>query len=142
MTLRVRIYTPQRCVCDVTAVEVILPGIMGQLGVLEGHMSFITALQTGLLRIKVSGENKWVPIIVFGGIAEVNQGDILVVTVVANSVEEFNEIDLTTATEDVQKATLAFENIETIKERIEMVEELKVVNARLQGINYLSTKEN
>ena len=53
MSLIVRVLTPTRSICSTTADEVILPGLTGKIGVLEGHVSLVSSLDTGLLRIKV-----------------------------------------------------------------------------------------
>jgi len=63
MVMNIRVLTPDRIICSTTANEVVLPGVTGQIGVLEGHASLITALDTGLLRIKL--DQKWTPIILW-----------------------------------------------------------------------------
>jgi len=133
MILNVRVLTPDRIICTTMADEVILPGLTGQVGVLNGHATLITALDTGLLRIKL--EDKWTPIILCGGLAEIDRNR---VTVLVNNVEEFVSIDLTQASKEVEKAMLAVENSEDSKARIDASEELKKANARLEGMNYLS----
>ena len=99
MILNVRVLTPDRIICTTMADEVILPGLTGQVGVLNGHATLITALDTGLLRIKL--EDKWTPIILCGGLAEIDRNR---VTVLVNNVEEFVSIDLTQASKEVEKA--------------------------------------
>ena len=133
MVLDVRVLTPDRVICTTMADEVILPGLTGQVGVLNGHATLITALDTGLLRIKL--EDKWTPIILCGGLAEIDRNR---VTVLVNNVEEFVSVDLTEASKEVEKAILAVETAETSKSRIDASEELKKANARLEGMNYLS----
>jgi F-type H+-transporting ATPase subunit epsilon len=133
MVLDVRVLTPDRIICTTMADEVILPGLTGQVGVLNGHATLITALDTGLLRIKL--EDKWTPIILCGGLAEIDRNR---VTVLVNNVEEFVSVDLSEASKEVEKAILAVENAETSKSRIDASEELKKANARLEGMNYLS----
>ena len=133
MVLDVRVLTPDRIICTTMADEVILPGLTGQVGVLNGHATLITALDTGLLRIKL--EDKWTPIILCGGLAEIDRNR---VTVLVNNVEEFVSVDLTEASKEVEKAIIAVENAQTSKSRIDASEELKKANARLEGMNYLS----
>ena len=133
MILNVRVLTPDRIICTTMADEVILPGLTGQVGVLNGHATLITALDTGLLRIKL--EDKWTPIILCGGLAEIDRNR---VTVLVNNVEEFASVDLTQASKEVEKAMLAVENSQDSKARIDASEELKKANASLEGMNYLS----
>jgi len=133
MVMSIRVLTPDRVICSTKAEEVILPGLTGQVGILEGHATLITALDTGLLRIKLA--EKWTPIILCGGLAEIDSNQ---VTVLVNDVEELSSIELTEATKALEKATSAIENAETSKSRLDASIELKKATARLEGINYLS----
>jgi F-type H+-transporting ATPase subunit epsilon len=60
--------------------------------VLDGHAALITALDTGLLRIKLN--EKWTPLFLCGGLAEIDQNR---VTVLVNDVEELTNIELSEA---------------------------------------------
>ena len=133
MVMNIRVLTPDRVICSTTADEVVLPGLTGQVGVLEGHAALITALDTGLLRIKL--DDKWTPIILCGGLAEVDQNR---VTVLVNDVEELVSVELNEATEELEKATVAVENAETSKAKLDASIELKKATARVEAINYLS----
>lgn len=133
MVMKIRVLTPDRVICSTTADEVVLPGLTGQIGVLEGHAALITALDTGLLRIKL--DEKWTPIILCGGLAEIDRDR---VTVLVNDVEELTNVDLTEATKELEKATLAVENAETSKARLDASVELRKATARLEAISYLS----
>lgn len=131
--MNIRVLTPDRVICSTTADEVVLPGLTGQVGVLDGHAALITALDTGLLRIK--SNEKWTPIILCGGLAEIDQNQ---VTVLVNDVEELTKIELSEATKELEKATLEVENAQTSKLRLDASVELKKASARLEAINYLS----
>jgi len=131
MVMNIRVLTPDRVICSTTADEVILPGLTGQVGVLDGHATLITALDTGLLRIKLA--DKWTPIILCGGLAEIDSNR---VTVLVNDVEELVAVELSEATKELEKATSAIENAETSKARLDASVELKKATARLEGINY------
>lgn len=133
MVMKIRVLTPDRVICSTTADEVVLPGLTGQIGVLEGHAALITALDTGLLRIKLN--EKWTPIILCGGLAEIDRDR---VTVLVNDVEELTNVDLTEATKELEKATLAVENAQTSKARLDASVELRKATARLEAISYLS----
>jgi len=133
MVMNIRVLTPNRVICSTTADEVILPGLTGLVGILEGHAALITALDTGLLRIKLN--EKWTPIILCGGLAEVDRNR---VTVLVNDVEELVDVELNEATKELEKATLAVENAESSKARLDASIELKKAIARLEGMNYLS----
>jgi len=133
MVMNIRVLTPDRIICSTTANEVVLPGVTGQIGVLEGHASLITALDTGLLRIKL--DQKWTPIILCGGLAEIDQNQ---VTVLVNDVEEIVSLDLNEVNEKLKIAKLDVEKAETSKIRLEAVLELKKAAARLEPVTYLN----
>lgn len=133
MIMKIRVLTPDRVICSTTADEVVLPGLTGQVGVLDGHAALITALDTGLLRIKFN--EKWTPIILCGGLAEIDRNR---VTVLVNDVEEVISIELNDATKELEKATSAVESAKSSKARLDASVELKKATARLEAINYLS----
>ena len=133
MVMNIRVLTPDRIICSTTADEIILPGLTGQVGVLEGHAALITALDTGLLRIKLN--DKWTPIILCGGLAEIDQNR---VTVLVNDVEELTNIELKEAMKALEEVTDLVEKAQTSKELLDASVELKKATARLEAINYLS----
>jgi F-type H+-transporting ATPase subunit epsilon len=133
MVMNIRVLTPDRIICSTTADEVVLPGVTGQIGVLDGHASLITALDTGLLRIKL--DQKWTPIILCGGLAEVDRNQ---VTVLVNDVEEIVALDLNEVNEKLKVAKLEVENAETSKVRLDAILELKKASARLEALTYLN----
>ena len=133
MAMNIRVLTPDRVICSTTADEVILPGLTGHIGILDGHASLITALDTGLLRIKL--DEKWTPIILCGGLAEIDQNR---VTVLVNDVEELITLELNEVTKELEKATLAVEAAETSKAKLDASMELKKATARLEAVSYLS----
>ena len=133
MTIKVEVYTPTRTVCTTLADEVIVQTLSGKIGILENHTPLVAALRPGLLRIKLN--EKWTPIILNGGVAEVYSNR---VRILANEVEEFTNMDLRTATQQLEEATLAAENAEVGKERLDALDVLRKANARVEGLNYLS----
>jgi F-type H+-transporting ATPase subunit epsilon len=133
MTINIRVITPDRIVCSTTAEEIILPSTTGQLGILDGHAPLITALDIGVLRIKM--DQKWTPMILFGGFAEVDQDQI---TILVNDVEEATSLKLDEVTVALEKATLAVEQAETNREKIEASQNLKKASARVQAATFLS----
>ena len=133
MVLNIRVLTPDRVICSTTADEVVLPGLTGQVGVLNGHATLITALDTGLLRIKL--DEKWTPIILCGGLAEIDRNR---VTVLVNDVEEIGSVKLNQATNELEKAILAVENAETSKALLDTTINLKKATAKVEALNYIN----
>lgn len=91
MTLTVRVLSPDKTVWDATAEEVILPSTTGQLGILTGHAPLLTALDTGVMRVRASKNQNWVAIALMGGFAEVEADD---VTILVNGAERGDTINL------------------------------------------------
>lgn len=88
MSLTVRVTAPDKTVWDSPAEEVILPSTTGQLGILTGHAPLLTALDTGVMRVR-SGKD-WVAIALMGGFAEVENDE---VTILVNAAERGDAID-------------------------------------------------
>ena len=133
MVMNIRVLTQDSVICSTTADEVVLPGLTGQVGVLDGNAALINALDIGLLRIKLN--EKWTAIILCGGLAEIDRNR---VTVLVNDVEELSNVELSEATQELEKATLAVESAESSKARLDASVELKKATARLEAVNYLS----
>lgn len=87
MPLTVRVIAPDRTVWDGSAEEVILPSTTGQLGILSGHAPLLTALDTGVMRVR---DRDWVSIALMGGFAEVEADE---VTILVNGAERGDKID-------------------------------------------------
>jgi len=133
MNLDVRVLTPNRVICSTFAQEVILPGLTGLVGVLEGHATLITALDIGILRIK--SDQTWTPIILCGGVAEIDRNR---VTVLVNDVEDLISPELTELNKQLEQAISALELAQTSKERLDASDELKRATARVEAANLLA----
>jgi len=76
MSLTLRVLAPDQSVFDGPADEVILPSTTGQLGILPGHVSLLTALDYGVLRVREN--NDWKAIALQGGFAEIEADEVTV----------------------------------------------------------------
>ena len=132
MSLKIRVITPDKIFWNTPAEEVVLPSTTGQLGILNDHAPLITALEIGVLRVKL--ENNWKPMILLGGFAEVENNE---VTILVNGVEEVTDGDLTAARSELEQASIALESAQTDKEKIEASQNLKKVSARVQALTFL-----
>jgi F-type H+-transporting ATPase subunit epsilon len=91
MTLTVRVISPDKTVWDAPAEEVVLPSTTGQLGILSGHAPLLTALDTGVMRVRGSKNQDWQAIALLGGFAEVEEDE---VTILVNGAERGDKIDI------------------------------------------------
>jgi F-type H+-transporting ATPase subunit epsilon len=92
MPIRVEIVSEDRMVFQGEADIVVVPGEMGEMGILPNHAPLLSNLKYGILRVRYQ-ENEEI-FTIAGGIVEV-QPDI--VTVLADAAENVHEIDLARA---------------------------------------------
>ena len=113
---------------------VVLPGVMGELGVYPKHTPLITQIKAGEVRIKVPGQAEEQSVFVQGGFLEI-QPD--VVTVLSDTAIRAHDLDEAKALEAKQRAETAMQN-KTSKEEIAMAEgELAGALAQLAAIRRL-----
>jgi len=131
MSLTLRVLAPDQSVFDGTADEVILPSTTGQLGILPGHVSLLTALDFGVLRVREG--NGWKAIALQAGFAEVDADE---VTVLVNAAELGSSINAEAASKELDAATAAlakFEGQPSSTEKIKAQQELARARARAQA---------
>ena len=137
MGILVKVMTPKKSVFEGIAEEIIIPGLDGEIGVLEGHAALITILNTGLCRIKAEGI--WTPVILNGGLAEV-VGDR--VTLLVPEVEELYDVTIEEVASDLEKAISNLEKgkieDENDKNLLELYQDIQKKRARFEGVKYLS----
>uniref|UniRef100_A0AAU7YPT3 ATP synthase epsilon chain, chloroplastic n=1 Tax=Gracilaria hainanensis TaxID=2871843 RepID=A0AAU7YPT3_9FLOR len=133
MTLNIRVIAPDKTVWDANAEEVILPSSTGQVGILKGHIPLLTAIDIGVMRVRI--EKEWQPIILLGGFAEVKENHI---TILVNGAEQVSEIDIKTAQENLDKATKVLNEAKNDKDKIEATQNLRKARARIQAANVLN----
>ncbi|MCL4244047.1 MAG: ATP synthase F1 subunit epsilon [Candidatus Dadabacteria bacterium] len=76
--LQLQVITPSRVIVDEIVDEVVAPGVLGEFGVLPGHVPFITILAEGEIKYKRgSSEQK---LSVEGGLAEVREDKVTILT--------------------------------------------------------------
>jgi F-type H+-transporting ATPase subunit epsilon len=100
MPIRCEIVSQDRLVYEGEADIVIVPGSLGEMGILPGHAPLLSTLDLGVIRVK-SGDQEEV-FTVTGGFVEV-QPDI--VTIMADAAENVEEIDIKRAEEAMERAS-------------------------------------
>nr|QCI05703.1 ATP synthase CF1 subunit epsilon [Cryptopleura ramosa] len=134
MTLQIRVIAPDKIVWDANAEEVILPSSTGQLGILTRHIPLLTALDIGVMRVRINKE--WQPIILLGGFAEIENDKI---TILVNGAETVSNLNLSTEKDNLEQATNLVEKAITNKEKIEAIQHLRKAKARVQAATVLNT---
>lgn len=100
-SIQLIVVTPERQLLRESVVEVTVPGLDGQLGILPGHAPLMTELGIGELSYRTSTSSQPIVLAVISGFAEV-LGDR--VTVLAETAERAEEIDLARAEEAKARA--------------------------------------
>jgi F-type H+-transporting ATPase subunit epsilon len=131
MTLTVRVITPDKIVWDAEAQEVILPSTSGQLGILTGHAPLLTALDTGVMRVRPGKD--WQAIALMGGFAEVEADE---VKVLVNGAELGDGIELEAARSAFSEAQTRLEEATRSADRSQQIranQAFKRARARFQA---------
>lgn len=129
--LQLRVITPSSMVLDTEVDEVVVPGQVGEFGVLPGHIPFVTTTVPGLLSYKDgSGTGN---LIIYRGIADVNEGSVMILTDDAEDPEKADK-------EAVKREVRMLEDElsrpdKTEEEAEELVTRLKILKIKL-GIEY------
>jgi F-type H+-transporting ATPase subunit epsilon len=107
--LLLEIVTPQGLIFSGHVDEITAAGTEGEFGVLPGHTHFITTLKVGILTSKNEGQASY--FFVNSGYAEVGSDK---VTILADSAEKSEEIDLERAKAAMKRAEERLRQAETI----------------------------
>lgn len=100
-SIQLIVVTPERQLLQETVVEVTVPGLDGELGILPGHAPLITELGIGELNYRTSTGGQTAPLTVLGGFAEVLPDR---VTILAETAERATEVDLERAERALERA--------------------------------------
>ena len=101
ITVHVDVVSAEEKIFSGLAEFVVLPGEVGELGILPGHMPLMTRIRPGAVRLKLPGQVDEELIFVAGGILEVQPG---LVTVLADTAIRGHDLDEVKASEAKRKA--------------------------------------
>lgn len=108
--------------------EVILPTESGNIGILKGHTTLITALETGVLRLRQT-DGLWTPIVLYSGGGAYIEDDFVKIMVPA--VDEVIEENVDQLMKAVSQAELELEQATTKKMRLDASGKVKLTIARM-----------
>jgi F-type H+-transporting ATPase subunit epsilon len=136
-TLHVDVVSAEEQIYSGEAEFVVLPGMMGELGIYPRHTPLFTQIKPGAVRIKVPNQAQEEFVFVQGGFLEVQPH---VVTVLADTAIRAKDLDEKAALEAKRAAEEAMQN-KTSKEEIATAEaELSVAMAQLEAIRKLRNR--
>nr|YP_010565880.1 ATP synthase CF1 epsilon subunit [Medicago turbinata]UZC30387.1 ATP synthase CF1 epsilon subunit [Medicago turbinata] len=136
MTLNLCVLTPNRTVWDSEVKEIILSTNSGQIGVLKNHAPIATALDIGILKIRLNNNNRqWVTMALMGGFARIGNNEI---TILANDAEKSIDIDPQEAQQTLKIAEANLNKAEGKRQKIEANLALRRARTRVEAINRIS----
>ena len=133
-TIKVDVVSAEEQIFSGDAEFVVLPGIMGELGIYPRHTPLLTQIRPGAVRIKVPGQAGEELVFVHGGFLEVQPAH---VTVLADTAIRAHDLDEKAALEAKRAAEDAMQN-KTSREEVAQAEaELSIAVAQLEAIRKL-----
>lgn len=121
--LKLNLVTPmKKLVTDLEIDEVFVPAYKGELNILPGHAALVTTLSTGILKYRPKGSSTLIHAAISWGYCEVFNDE---VTVLAETAETADEIDMDRAQDAYKRATQmlagkdAPENVEKFQNKID-----------------------
>nr|YP_009246519.1 AtpE [Lilium distichum]YP_009348261.1 ATP synthase CF1 epsilon subunit [Lilium fargesii]YP_009357039.1 ATP synthase CF1 epsilon subunit [Lilium taliense]YP_009413117.1 ATP synthase CF1 epsilon subunit [Lilium henryi]YP_009413905.1 ATP synthase CF1 epsilon subunit [Lilium leucanthum]YP_009413989.1 ATP synthase CF1 epsilon subunit [Lilium duchartrei]YP_009414073.1 ATP synthase CF1 epsilon subunit [Lilium bakerianum]YP_009503562.1 ATP synthase CF1 epsilon subunit [Lilium pardanthinum]YP_009 len=135
MTLNLCVLTPNRIILDSEVKEIILSTNSGQIGVLPNHAPIATAVDIGLLRIRLN--DQWLTVALMGGFARIGNNEI---TILGNDAEMSTDIDPQEAQQALKIAEANLSRAEGKKQTIEANLALRRARTRVEAINNIFNK--
>ncbi len=133
MNLKLCVLTPNRIVWDSEVEEIILSTNSGQIGILPNHTPIATAVDIGILKIRLNGQ--WLTTALMGGFARIVNNEI---TVLVNDAEKGSEIDPQEAEQTLKIAKEILKKAGGKRQKIEANLALRRARTRVKAINILS----
>nr|AZJ16524.1 ATP synthase CF1 epsilon subunit [Capparis versicolor] len=130
MTLNLCVLTPNRIVWDSEVKERILPTNSGQIGVLPNHAPIATAVDIGILKMRLN--NQWLTMVLMGGFARIGNNQI---TILVNDAEKSSDIDPQEAQQTLEIAEANFRKAEGKRQTIEANLARRRARTRVEALN-------
>nr|YP_009751744.1 CF1 subunit epsilon [Herpetospermum pedunculosum]QIT04477.1 CF1 subunit epsilon [Herpetospermum pedunculosum]QJR52962.1 ATP synthase CF1 epsilon subunit [Herpetospermum pedunculosum]WOC30537.1 ATP synthase CF1 epsilon subunit [Herpetospermum pedunculosum] len=132
MTLNLCVLTPNRIIWDSEVEEIILVTNSGQIGVLPDHAPIATAVDIGILRIRLTANDGWLTMALMGGFARIGNNE---VTVLVNDAEKASDIDPQEAQQTLEIAEANLRKAQGKRQTIEANLALRRARTRVEAIN-------
>nr|YP_009109004.1 ATP synthase CF1 epsilon subunit [Corallorhiza macrantha]AIW51340.1 ATP synthase CF1 epsilon subunit [Corallorhiza maculata var. mexicana]AIW51473.1 ATP synthase CF1 epsilon subunit [Corallorhiza macrantha] len=133
MTLNLCVLTPNRMIWDSEVKEIILSTNSGQIGVLPNHAPIATAVDIGLLRIRLN--DRWLTVVLMGGFARISNNEI---TILGNGAEISTDIDPQEAQQTLEIAEANLSRAEGKRQSIEANLALRRARTRVEVVKVIS----
>ncbi len=137
-TIHVDVVSAEESIYSGEAEFVVLPGVVGELGIYPRHTPLLTQIKPGAVRIKVPNQEEETLVFVQGGFLEVQPN---VVTVLADTAIRAHDLDEAKALEAKAKAEEAIQGKLSAAEIAKAQAELAAAAAQIQAIQRLRRKK-
>lgn len=132
MTLNLSVLTPNRIIWDSEVKEIILVTNSGQIGVLPDHAPIATAVDIGILKIRLTPNDGWLTMALMGGFARIGNNE---VTILVNDAEKASDIDPQEAQQTLEIAEANLRKAEGKRQTIEANLALRRARTRVEALN-------
>nr|YP_010737158.1 ATP synthase CF1 epsilon subunit [Drosera capensis]WEQ03417.1 ATP synthase CF1 epsilon subunit [Drosera capensis] len=132
MKLNLCVLTPNRIVWKSEVEEIILSTNSGQIGVLDNHIPLATAVDIGILKIRVNAQ--WVTMALMDGFARIGNNEI---TILVTDAERGSDIDPQEAQEMLEIAEANLKKAEGKRQTIEANLALRRAKTRVEATNMI-----
>lgn len=136
-TIHVDVVSAEEQIYSGDAEFVVLPGVLGELGIYPRHTPLLTEIRPGVVRIKIAGKAEEELVFVQGGFLEVQPH---MVTVLADTAIRAKDLDEVKAMEAKRAAEEAMQNKSSKEEIAKAEAELSFALAQLEAIRKLRNR--
>nr|AYC21419.1 ATP synthase CF1 epsilon subunit [Aphyllon uniflorum var. uniflorum] len=133
MTLNLCVLTPKRIIWYSEVKEIILSKNSGQICVLPNHAPIATAVDIGILKIRL--KDQWLTMALMGGFAIIGNNEI---TFLVNAAEKGNDIDPQEAQQTLEIAEANLKKAEGKRQIIEENLAFQRARTRVKAVNAIS----
>nr|YP_010760085.1 ATP synthase CF1 epsilon subunit [Cuscuta indecora]WEY30023.1 ATP synthase CF1 epsilon subunit [Cuscuta indecora] len=126
--LKLCVLTPNQIIWDSEVEQIILSTNSGQIGILPNHIPIATALDIGILRIRLN--DQWLSVALMGGVARIANNAI---TILVNDAEIGRDIHRKDAQKNLEIAETNFEKAEGTRQKIEANVALRRARTRIKA---------
>lgn len=134
MSITFSLISQDKVVSEADVDEILIPTQSGQIGVLPGHVDLVTLLQTGEIVVKSHGKTD--SFAVFGGVAEINGKEVVIM---ADRAERVSDIDLALAEEAKKRAEAMVKEAQTDED---MAHAMALLERNINRIRLAQTKRH
>lgn len=117
--IKLEVVTPEKAVLSEFADDVVLPGVLGQMDILPGHLPLLSLLDVGQMEVRKGGQVRY--FLISQGYVEVSDDKVTVLTELCEGVNDIDIEQARGALKDLEKELLDLEEVsksETVEEEV------------------------